>query len=257
MKWIKALNNRRARPRITRCWPRDQIPISQIGEGLLCLRFRRTTFHFHLVRTNPLCKFTSLFPSHTHTQHTRLSLAQSDLESSIKLGCSTTMDASSGDETPLPSTNVKALFSFYTNYLQNSLRNLFPVSIAPADSFLSRIMSFHGSSKRRRRKTSLPLPLPSATAAASLDRSSAYEFSSTESSFFCSFVSRIIGEVKIDCLNYSRSRNSLCASFVSWHVARKGGAGNNAIFYLRTCYLDVCCWNCGRKCHILSNNYVI
>lgn len=177
---------------------------------------------------------------HAHTTHI-LSLAQSDLESSIKLGCSTTMDASSGDETPLPSTNVKALFSFYTNYLQNSLRNLFPVSIAPADSFLSRIMSFHGSSKRRRRKTSLPLPLPSATAAASLDRSSAYEFSSTESSFFCSFVSRIIGEVKIDCLNYSRSRNSLCASFVSWHVARKGGAGNNAIFYLMQCYLDVCC----------------
>ncbi|KAK6144122.1 hypothetical protein DH2020_020942 [Rehmannia glutinosa] len=84
------------------------------------------------------------------------------------------MEVSSGnDESPLPSNNVKALVSFYSNYLYNSLRSFFPISINPTDIFVARIPNFYGSSKRRRRKTCLPLPLPSAAATASLDRSSA------------------------------------------------------------------------------------
>ncbi|KAK6138263.1 hypothetical protein DH2020_028010 [Rehmannia glutinosa] len=83
------------------------------------------------------------------------------------------MEVSSGNESPLPSNNVKALVSFYSNYLYNSLRSFFPISINPTDIFVARIPSFYGSSKRRRRKTCLPLPLPSAAATASLDRSSA------------------------------------------------------------------------------------
>ncbi|KAI3461193.1 hypothetical protein Pfo_017856 [Paulownia fortunei] len=83
------------------------------------------------------------------------------------------MEVSSGDESPLPLNNVKALVSFYSNYLRNRLRIFFPVSLSSTDSFLSRIANFYGSSKRPRRKTCLPLPLPSAATTASLDRSSA------------------------------------------------------------------------------------
>ncbi|XP_011090262.1 protein DGS1, mitochondrial isoform X1 [Sesamum indicum] len=77
------------------------------------------------------------------------------------------------EESPLPSNNVRALLSFYSNYFHNRLRTFFPLSLTSQDSFLLRIANFYGSSKRRRRKTCLPLPLPSAAAAASLDRSPA------------------------------------------------------------------------------------
>ncbi|PIN00768.1 hypothetical protein CDL12_26728 [Handroanthus impetiginosus] len=81
------------------------------------------------------------------------------------------MDVSSGNDSPLRSKDVKALVSFYSNYLHNRLRTFFPVAINSADGFLSRMANFYASSKRSRRKTCLPLPLPSAAASASLDRS--------------------------------------------------------------------------------------
>ncbi|KAK4408350.1 protein DGS1, mitochondrial [Sesamum angolense] len=77
------------------------------------------------------------------------------------------------EESPLPSNNVRALVSFYSNYFHNRLRTFLPLSLTSEDSFLLRIANFYGSSKRRRRKTCLPLPLPSAATAASLDRSPA------------------------------------------------------------------------------------
>ncbi|KAG8371056.1 hypothetical protein BUALT_Bualt13G0047200 [Buddleja alternifolia] len=82
--------------------------------------------------------------------------------------------SSDNDESPLPSSNVKALISFYSTYLRSRLRTFFPVSINSTSTFLTKIASFYGSPKRRRRKTCLPLPLPSAAAAAtaSPDRSS-------------------------------------------------------------------------------------
>lgn len=85
------------------------------------------------------------------------------------------MEVSSGNDSPPPPTNsVKALFTFYSNFLQNRLRAFFLPSVIPADSYLSRIANFYGTSRRRRRKTCLPLPLPSAASTTSLDRASTY-----------------------------------------------------------------------------------
>ncbi|KAL8483565.1 hypothetical protein ACS0TY_026302 [Phlomoides rotata] len=82
------------------------------------------------------------------------------------------MEVAPGNDYPLPN-NVKALFSFYSHYLRNRLREFFPTSIISADSYLSKIANLYSSSKRRRRKTCLPLPLPSAASTTSLDPASA------------------------------------------------------------------------------------
>ncbi|KAL3620285.1 hypothetical protein CASFOL_035197 [Castilleja foliolosa] len=82
------------------------------------------------------------------------------------------MELSPRHDSPSPSFDAKALFSFYSKYIFNRLRSFFHISVSPADIFLSRIRNFYGTSKRRRRKTCLPLPLPSAAITASLDQSS-------------------------------------------------------------------------------------
>ncbi|KZV30582.1 hypothetical protein F511_05732 [Dorcoceras hygrometricum] len=75
-------------------------------------------------------------------------------------------------ESPLQSNDLKALFSFYSNYLYNRISTLFPVSINYTNSLLSKVAKIYGYAGGSRRKTCLPLPLPSAAAAALPDRSS-------------------------------------------------------------------------------------
>ncbi|EPS59342.1 hypothetical protein M569_15465, partial [Genlisea aurea] len=64
------------------------------------------------------------------------------------------------------------LYSLYSNYILNRLRQLFPISLTSAETSKSTAGSMKGSSNRRRRKTGLPLPLPSLASAASFEGSS-------------------------------------------------------------------------------------
>ncbi|XP_073066274.1 protein DGS1, mitochondrial-like [Primulina eburnea] len=82
------------------------------------------------------------------------------------------MEVSAENESPLPSNDMKALFSLYSSYLYNRIRTLFPHSINYNNSLLSKVANIYGYSGRGRRKTCLPLPLPPVAAAALPDRSS-------------------------------------------------------------------------------------
>ncbi|XP_012838461.1 PREDICTED: uncharacterized protein LOC105958996 isoform X2 [Erythranthe guttata] len=133
------------------------------------------------------------------------------------------MEVSSGDESPLPSNNLKALASLYSNYVRNSIRSFFPISIGFPDGFLSRIVSFYGSSKRRRRrKTCLPLPLPSVTAAASLDRSSAITPEA-----------RRIFNVLEDIIEHTlQNLHNIQKNLGFWHLRAEGSSARKSYFMI-------------------------
>ncbi|GFP97594.1 feruloyl coa ortho-hydroxylase 1 [Phtheirospermum japonicum] len=150
------------------------------------------------------------------------------------------MELSPRHESPSGS---KALFSFYSKYIFNRLRSFFPISVSPADVFLSRIRNFYGTSKRRRRKTCLPLPLPSAATTASLDQSSAYESTITEPSFFIFFPIFLpvritseackISDVLEDIIEHAlQNLHSIQKNLGFWQSRAEGSSAQKAYFMI-------------------------
>ncbi|XP_073313537.1 protein DGS1, mitochondrial-like [Primulina huaijiensis] len=100
-----------------------------------------------------------------------ISIYETESSPYVELGVAE-MEVSAKNESPLPSNDMKALFSLYFRYLYNRMRTLFSISINCTNTLLSKVANIYGYSGRGRRKTCLPLPLPPIAAAALPERSS-------------------------------------------------------------------------------------